>query len=448
MIPQSKEFDQSYKRFLLTIKKLKLNQLLKQSNIITSKGICVLLIFQDLLKLIFFKRNLFEMLNSKFASEMSAAKNTYYRFLSNNSYNWPRFNILLSFKIFSLMNPLTDRTKCLIVDDTVYNKSCSKMLELSAKVYDHCKHAYIRGYTLLTLGWTDGFDFIPISNNLLSSAKEENRYQGIKSDIDRRTTGYKIRMNSLLKKTEATIKLIEEALKRGITADYVLMDTWFTSEWMLGKILELGLDTISMLKNGNQLFWYNNRLCNLTTLQNLARFSNKNAHETSIVVKMHKSKLPVKIVFLRHKRNCSKMLAFITTNYLLSDQEVLRLYRNRWKIENFFKTIKSDLGLVKEFQCRDYGACVAHTSIVFARYTLLCWINRQDVDGKSIGGLIALMCDEVPDTTYAEALYSLMALLCTGELGKNNLVKSQVGYWLARQSDSVRALLDDICWES
>lgn len=43
--------------------------------------------------------------------------------------------------------------------------------------------------------------------------------------IDRRTNGYKSRKESLMKKTDATVLLIQRALEAGINADYVLMDT-------------------------------------------------------------------------------------------------------------------------------------------------------------------------------------------------------------------------------
>jgi len=38
-----------------------------------------------------------------------------------------------------------------------------------------------------------------------------------------------------MQKTDAAILLIQRALASGIKADYVLMDTWFTTEPMLQK---------------------------------------------------------------------------------------------------------------------------------------------------------------------------------------------------------------------
>ena len=42
--------------------------------------------------------------------------------------------------------------------------------------------------------------------------------------------------------------MIERALNAGVTADYVLMDTWFTQQPLIQSIVEIGLDVIGMVK--------------------------------------------------------------------------------------------------------------------------------------------------------------------------------------------------------
>ena len=110
-------------------------------------------------------------------------------------------------------------------------------------MYDHVEHKFQKGFTLLTLGWCDGYSFVPVGFNLLSSATKSNRYQEMTEDIDCRSNGYKARKESLMAKTDAAILLIERTLNAGIQADYVLMDTWFTTEPMIKSILSRGMDT-------------------------------------------------------------------------------------------------------------------------------------------------------------------------------------------------------------
>ena len=86
----------------------------------------------------------------------------------------------------------------LVLDDSVVRRSRSKAVELLARVYDHVGHKYQKGFTLLTLGWSDGYSFVPVELNLLSSVKKSNRYQEISDQADRCTNGYNARKESLL----------------------------------------------------------------------------------------------------------------------------------------------------------------------------------------------------------------------------------------------------------
>ena len=83
---------------------------------------------------------------------------------------------------------------------------------------------------------------------MLSSASKSNRYNEVSDKNDHRTNGYKFRKESMMHKTDAAILLIKRALQAGIHADYVLMDTWFTTEPMIKEILNTGIDAIGMVK--------------------------------------------------------------------------------------------------------------------------------------------------------------------------------------------------------
>lgn len=84
---------------------------------------------------------------------------------------------------------------------------------------------------MLTLGWLDAYSFVPVEFNMLSSAKQTNRYQKISDKIDHRTNSYKARKENLLNQSDAAIFLIQRVLHAGIPADYMLLiDTWFTTK--------------------------------------------------------------------------------------------------------------------------------------------------------------------------------------------------------------------------
>jgi len=86
-----------------------------------------------------------------------------------------------------------------VLDDSVMKRNRSKKVELLAKVYDHVEHKFQKGFPLLTLGWSDGYSFVPVGFNMLSSAKQANRYQEVSDTIDHRTIIIKCKVTEWMK---------------------------------------------------------------------------------------------------------------------------------------------------------------------------------------------------------------------------------------------------------
>lgn len=452
MINQINQNENTQNQFSIAIRQLQLGKLLRKSNITKSCGISAYEVFQFLLLLVFQGKNLFRFLNSK-RKDQAVSKNTYYRFLNDTSFNWTKFLLLLAAKVTSVFSSLTrqERVKVLVLDDSVIKRDRSKAVELLARVYDHVDHKYHKGFTMLTLGWSDGYSFVPVGFNMLSSAKKSNRYQEISDKIDHRTNGYKARKESLLAKPDAAILLIQRALAAGIQADYVLMDTWFTTEPMLEKVLQAGIDAIGMVKQLKQHYVYKGKAYTLPELRKFVRFENSKDIFGSIVVKT-KTGISVKIVIVRNRNKKSECLYLLSTDCSLSDAEIVRIYGNRWSVECFFKASKSFLKLGTEFQSRTYDAMVSHTAIVFTRYTILEWIRRNENDEKTYGELFFMFCEDIQDMELTDALQSLMALfvehISTLSADITTCIKSKVTDWINSQAAFIQALFGNICWES
>ena len=452
MIYQNVKNENTQNQFSNAIKELQIGKLLRKSNIRKSCGISAYEVFRFLLLLVFQGKNLFRFLNSKH-KEQAVSKNTYYRFLNETSYNWSRFLLLLAVKVTALFDKLTgpERVQVLILDDSIIKRNRSKSVELLARVYDHVEHKFQKGFTLLTLGWSDGYSFIPVGFNLLSSANKNNRYQEMADTIDHRSNGYKVRKESMMHKTDAAVLLVKNALKAGIKAQYVLMDTWFTTEPMITEILNLGMDTIGMVKQLKQLYTYHGKKYKLSELKKFVSFEGARNTFGSLVVTT-KTGIPVKIVFVRNRNKKSECLYILSTDLSLSDAEVVRIYGNRWSIECFFKASKSFLKLGTEFQSHNYGAMVSHTTIVFTRYILLEWIRRNQNDQKTYGELFYMFCDDIQDMDLTSALQSLMALfvehISSLSADITSVVKCKVNEWMSSQASFIQALFGNICWES
>lgn len=439
-------------KFGNAIKELGICRLLKQSNIRKKKGGSVYEIFQFLLLLVFQNCNLFHFLNSK-KQDMAFSKNTYYRFLNEPGYNWQRFLTLLSARVIAYFSSLThrERVKCLVLDDSVIERNRSKQVELLSWIYNHVTHRMVRGFNMLTLGWTDGYSFVPAAFNMMASADPGKHIMGAAFGIDKRKSGYKRRREATCHKPDAAMAMIHNALKAGIQASYILMDTWFTNEPFINNILGEGLDVIGMLKDNKQLYCYQGRLYNLKALSKLVAFNRGGNVFGSITVTTKKFNLPVKLVFVRNRNKAGEYIILLTTDCSLSNSEVVRLYGNRWNIELFFRASKSLLCLGSEFQGLSYDMTVSSTAIVFTRYILLEWLRRKANDPKTICELFYVCCDDIQDIELCTALSSLVAIFVEGlrteAIKITNTIKTQLINWFVSQPAFIKALFPEAVWE-
>ena len=462
MIHQFDETDkleiEAGRRFSSALTKLEVSKLLNQSNIRKdsrklsgekdNERRSAYTVFTFLLMLVFQGQNLFRYLASK-KGECACSKNTYYRFLNDCHFNWSRFISLLSAKVIALTEKLTDskREKCFVLDDSVIARERSKKVELLARVFDHVIGKTVRGFNMLTLGWTDHYSFIPVGFNMLSSAKSSQRVMEMDSRIDKRTNGYRSRVSAMLHKNDAAIALIQSALSVGITARYLLMDTWFTNEPFIKRVLAEGLDVIGMVKDNKQQYWYKGRLYGLRDLSSFIQFDSKSDIFGSVHVKTKYHSIPVRLVFVRNRNKRNEYIVILTTDCSLSDSEVVRYYGSRWSIECCFKVCKSMLKLGQEFQGVGYDMTVSTTAIVFSRFIILEWIRREDNDPRTMGELFFLVYDEVKDIELTDALKRLMSIFAIGI--KNGMIRIEEPVrimlleWFVSQPLFIKALFPD-----
>ncbi|MCH5401005.1 transposase, partial [Lactobacillus delbrueckii] len=127
-----------------------------------------------------------------------------------------------------------------------------KKTELAAKVFDHVSMTYKKGFRMMTMGWTDGSSFVPIASSLLSSKNDQNVI-GTTKKINKRTIAAKRRIMARSKGTDVVIQLLDQALKAGLTAKYVMFDTWFSNPHQIVQISQRGLNVIAMVKKSSKI---------------------------------------------------------------------------------------------------------------------------------------------------------------------------------------------------
>jgi len=419
IVPQKRQCEHISSRIDNFFREFKISQLLRQSNFQKAKGFSCRQVLEFVFTLVFYQKNLFRYLeNNSSADDMK--KDVIYRFLNSASYNWRRLLFLLSSIVVNqnlakLTSPDKHR-QVFIIDDSIYSRAKSKSVELLARTYDHVSKVYTRGFRMLTLGWSDGNSFIPLAFSLLSSPDKKNRYcEAI--EIDNRTNGAKRRNESTQKATDVMLTLLEEAKKYLIPGSVVLFDSWFAFPFIIGKIRDLSLHTICMLKAMPNIYYtFEGKQLNLNQLYRAIKKRRGRAKilaEVIVEIQYNGKQVPVKIVFVRNRNKNAKRkwLALLSTDLELTKDEIVRIYGKRWDIEVFFKVTKSFLALAKEFQSRSYDALVAHTSIIFMRYIMLEIESRNEEDPRSIGNLFYACCDELDDIKFSASLKLIFSIL-------------------------------------
>ncbi len=395
----------------------KIGSLLKRSNIDKQKGVSPVAVFRVLFTLIFTGKNLFRTIEA--GGSCGMAKDTVYRFINSVHTNWRRFLLLLSSRVIrDELEPLTcaANMKVLIADDTLYRRNRSKHVELLSRVFDHTDNRYYRGFRMLTLGWSDGISFLPVSCALLASSKEKNRLVPLRTDLDCRTNGARRRREGILKATDVLVEMVAEAVASGIQASHLLFDSWFAYPATMRKLLAKGVHTICMLKVTEKIFYrYQGADLHLAAIYRKIRKRRGRAKIlASVTVELGEDEkcppVSAKIVFVRDRRS-KKWLALLSTDIALGDEEIVTAYKRRWDIEVFFKVAKSFLNLAKECQGRSYDALVANVTTVCCRYIMLALAKRTNQDHRTLGTLFHACCDELQQATFAEALALVLMFL-------------------------------------
>jgi hypothetical protein len=342
---------------------------------------------------------------------LAFGKDAAYDILKGCNSNWRKLLLGIGIKLYGFMNRLTneDRESVLIADDSPYDRSRSKSVELLSRVWDHSNSRFIKGFRMLTVCWSDGVSCLPLDFSLLSSSDAKKRLCENRKSMDKRCCAWQRRQEATIKAPVNLEAMVKRILAAGVQAKYLLMDSWFTMPATVTALSKY-IDVIGMVKKTPKIHYkYNGHWIDLKAIYRQLKKRRGRAKILASAMVTLKGGLPAKLVFVRdrHKKD---WLALISTNLELSNEDIVRIYGKRWDIEVFFKMAKQHLKLAKEMQCRDYDALVAHTSIVFMRYMFLAYQNRIKTDNRTFGELFYACCDEVSDISFVESLYRIMIL--------------------------------------
>jgi len=406
------------------MKEFKFKTLVHQAGLSKASGFSVTSILTLLLILpLMALKNVHQFYKSAYAKEESMKKDTIYRLKNNENYSWRNLLYKVAKAYRSLVEPdATDNAEkkptALIIDDTADQREGYKMEKISY-IFDHVIRKTVLGFKILALIYFDGvasqpLDFTIHTEKKLTGKKQRSQY---KKNADPRSNGGKRRKEAETTKIKQAIAMVKRAVKHGFTAQYILCDSWFTSEELIKSIRGIAkgaMHLIAGVPNGNRKYGYGGGLFNAKEIIALLKKEGKvhrcrkwNTRYMEVVVG-YKGAGTVKL-FMSRFPGQKEWRVFVTTDLSLTYVKMIEIYSIRWTIEVMFRECKQHL-LLGKCQSQDFDAQIACVTITFMLYTFLAYMKRKQ-DYTTLGGLFSLMQQDVCEKNLAERLFDLFESL-------------------------------------
>ncbi len=146
------------------------------------------------------------------------------------------------------------------------------------------------------------------------------------------------------------LELLKLSRESGIIAENATFDSWFCVPWFISAVLELGFRRVVTKPKANFNYIYKGEVYKLSQLWDLLTHKEFEEHEykgktyqlAELLVEMG-GLGKVKLVFARQlSRRGNKELQFVLmcTDSNYQKEEVLKIYKLRWKIEVFYREVK------------------------------------------------------------------------------------------------------------
>ncbi len=369
--------------------------------------------------------NVYRYTKHPLSRSIEASKNTFYRLKNDSNINWrsllTKCNIKLLKRTTSTSATNKEFNKCLIIDDTDFEKSTYKT-EHIGKIWSHVKNCRFWGYKALFLGYWDGKSFFSLDFSLHKEkgknektpfglmAKHRKAQYSKKREKD--SCGYLREQELIDDKISTAISMIKRAVKQKFEVHYVLMDSWFFCESILKAVLSLnkGIHIVGMVKMAKAKYSFNGELYTAKELTQLVKRRKKVKKEKALnlfcaeVIVEYKS-IPLKLFFCKTSKH-GKWHLLATTNTKLGILSAYEIYSIRWSIEVFFKESKQYFSLGKS-QSQDFDAQIADVSLAMIEYNVFSLAKRFDAY-ETMGGLFEKVCDNTTELTISMRIWGFI----------------------------------------
>lgn len=373
------------------LKEIKIEKLLKRSKFIKKEGYSSSTILLHFISIIIMNTKLSTFMKK---SNNSYKKDVYYDTLKNPKYNWRKLLLLISFSMIQKINTLKQkkRVSVFIIDDSNEDKTGKRIEGVCDSLRSNKHKRYIRGLNFVSLNYNDGFTNFMLDFSIKFTKNLKVKVEDFKNKLYHTTSAYKRRKESTLTKNTIALNMLKRAIKIGIKADYLLVDSWYAKPSFVKSVKELKLDIIARIATSNTIWKFKNhkhktinRIYTVLSKTKVLKFTsyNKIKYSYCSIILNHHIAGAIKIVLIKTKNN---LIPIVSTNTQLSDEEIINIYKRRWNIEQGYKELREHFGFGKE-ENRIYEALIARITLSFISYNIVSYINRFNHEPQTIGGL-------------------------------------------------------------
>jgi hypothetical protein len=199
-------------------------------------------------------KNVNQLFQTEFKKSTEMHKDTMYRLKNNENISWRRllYGVSKKFKELTADSAADEKDKkkttAFIIDDVTDVRTGYKMENIT-RVFDHTLKKTVYGFKTLVLTFFDGTTNIPLDFTTHKEKKLERKKakEQHKKKVNPKSCGAKRRKEADTKKPVQAVAMLKRAVKNGFHADYVLCDSWFTSEALIKAVRSIAQGTMHLV---------------------------------------------------------------------------------------------------------------------------------------------------------------------------------------------------------
>ena len=295
--------------------------------------------------------------------------------------------------LISKVEPLQKNTEptLLIIDDTVEIKR-GKQIEGSCKsLWSNKEHRCINGINIISLNFADSHSTFQLDFSISMNKSRRKEVDTFTHSLHHRSNAYARRVEASKGKNTLAMEMLKRALREGITANYLLVDSWYAKPNFIKEVKEEGVDVVARIANNNKIWNFKGKYKTLNSMYNaLSRVKHEKSGYYGKIhyhyfdnITEHHTLGKVKLVFLHTGK---ALIILISTDLSLSAKEIIETYKKRWNIEQGYKDLREYFGLGRE-ENRLYEALIAKITLSMFTYNLVSYINRIQNEPQTLGEL-------------------------------------------------------------